>query len=64
MWRAFANAGLVDEVALFMGGGDTDGPSEADARAALVRHLGPVALALCTTRGVGGDRLFIFRKPT
>jgi len=57
IWRAFAAAGLADEVALFMAG------SSAEAAAtALAAHLGDTPFALIDQRALGPDTHYTFRK--
>lgn len=64
-WRAFADAAFVDEVVLYMApqpdGGDV---SEAVARTALFRRLGPLSLTLFEQRRLGPDTLWRFRHST
>lgn len=52
VWRAFAQAGLVDEVVVFVAGGDGDGLELAG------RHLGPLPLVVNDRRRVGPDRVW------
>lgn len=58
VWRAFAAAGLADEVALFHAGG-ADAPPDAQALAA--RYAPGLDLALAETRQLGPDRLSLLR---
>ena len=52
VWRAFAQAGLVDEVVVFVAGGGGDGLALAG------RHLGPLPLAVNERRRVGPDMVW------
>ena len=52
VWRAFAQAGLVDEVVVFVAGGDGDGLELAG------RHLGRLPLVVNDRRRVGPDRVW------
>jgi diaminohydroxyphosphoribosylaminopyrimidine deaminase/5-amino-6-(5-phosphoribosylamino)uracil reductase len=54
IWRAFANASLVDEVILYMAGTPTDD----EAMKAVARHLGPVSLSLVDRRIMGSDTMW------
>jgi diaminohydroxyphosphoribosylaminopyrimidine deaminase/5-amino-6-(5-phosphoribosylamino)uracil reductase len=58
VWKTFAQAGLVDEVALFMAGQ----PSQERAAAALQRHLGPLALQPSDRRPAGSDTMLLLRR--
>ncbi|MEQ1650905.1 MAG: bifunctional diaminohydroxyphosphoribosylaminopyrimidine deaminase/5-amino-6-(5-phosphoribosylamino)uracil reductase RibD [Hyphomicrobium sp.] len=63
LWRSFADASLVDEVALYLA--PDAGASNADethARHALQRWLGPVDLMLAEKRHVDPDTLWRFRR--
>ena len=57
LWRAFADAGLYDEIALFMAGGD-----EAAARSALGSRLGHLPLALENQMRLETDTFWRFRR--
>jgi len=58
VWRSFAEAGLVDEVVLFMAGhGGTS-----DALRALEAHLGAIALEMADRRPVGPDTMWRLRR--
>lgn len=59
VWRAFAEAGFDDEIALFVAG---LGATETQARAILMDHLGPGAYTLADRRAVGGDTLWRWRR--
>jgi diaminohydroxyphosphoribosylaminopyrimidine deaminase/5-amino-6-(5-phosphoribosylamino)uracil reductase len=63
IWRAFSDAGLVDEAVLFQargrGGTGREGSSGA---AALERYLATTNLQLSDHRTVGGDDLMVFRR--
>jgi diaminohydroxyphosphoribosylaminopyrimidine deaminase/5-amino-6-(5-phosphoribosylamino)uracil reductase len=54
IWRAFADASLVDEVVLYMAGA----PSDDEALKAVARHLGPVPLSLVDRRSMGSDTMW------
>ena len=54
IWRAFADAALVDEIILYMAGAPTDD----EALKAVVRHLGPVPLSLVDRRTMGSDTMW------
>ncbi len=56
IWRAFADASLVDEVNLYMAG-----HGEVGAMAAVRRHVGALPLTLHDTRRLGPDALWRFR---
>jgi diaminohydroxyphosphoribosylaminopyrimidine deaminase/5-amino-6-(5-phosphoribosylamino)uracil reductase len=61
VWRAFARAGLVDEVVLFVAGAGMGSAavSGAPAPSALVaRHLGPLSLTITDHRTIGTDRVW------
>ncbi len=57
IWAAFARAGLVDEVVLFMVGR----PSPEAAQAALGTYVDPAGLSLVDQRRVGGDVMLTWR---
>lgn len=57
IWAAFARAGLVDEVVLFMAGR----PSPEAAQAALGTYVDPAGLHLIDQRRVGGDVMLMWR---
>lgn len=52
VWSAFARAGLVDEVALFVAGGNGDPVALA------ARHLGPLPLRVADQRTIGSDTIW------
>jgi len=54
IWRAFADASLVDEVILYMAGAPTDD----EAMTAIARHLGPVSLSPVDRRIMGSDTMW------
>lgn len=58
VWRIFAEAGFVDEVALFMAGSR----GESEAATALQRHLGPLTLQPADRRPVGTDTMWLLRS--
>jgi diaminohydroxyphosphoribosylaminopyrimidine deaminase/5-amino-6-(5-phosphoribosylamino)uracil reductase len=58
VWRAFADAGAVDEVVLFMA---RHGPSS-EALAALDRYLGPLDLGTADRRPAGADTMWRLRR--
>jgi diaminohydroxyphosphoribosylaminopyrimidine deaminase / 5-amino-6-(5-phosphoribosylamino)uracil reductase len=58
IWAAFARAGLVDEVVLFMSGR----PRPETAHAALARYVPTTGLGLADQRRVGGDVMFMWRR--
>jgi diaminohydroxyphosphoribosylaminopyrimidine deaminase/5-amino-6-(5-phosphoribosylamino)uracil reductase len=58
VWRAFAEAGLFDEVVLFMAGDRSD----KEAGDALRRHLGALALEKADRRPVGSDTMWRLRR--
>jgi diaminohydroxyphosphoribosylaminopyrimidine deaminase/5-amino-6-(5-phosphoribosylamino)uracil reductase len=60
IWRAFANASLVDEVVLYMAGA----PSDDEALGAVARGLGPVALSLVDRRVMGSDTMWRLHRVT
>lgn len=61
-WRAFADAGLVDQVALFHARAKSDVPlDEQQARRALAAHLGSHDLRLVGQRGLGSDDMLVFQ---
>lgn len=64
VWRAFADARLVDAVHLFQARGSASGDAaarERSARATLSRLLGDLPLALADHRAIGADHHFEFR---
>lgn len=61
LWQAFATAGLVDEVVLYLAGG-AGVLNEAPARAAVSRWLGGVPVELKESRALDVDRLWRFRR--
>lgn len=61
VWRAFAEHGLADEVALYIAGGG-ENTTEPAARDFVCRWLGPLALALADDKKLGPDRLWRFRR--
>jgi diaminohydroxyphosphoribosylaminopyrimidine deaminase/5-amino-6-(5-phosphoribosylamino)uracil reductase len=58
VWRSFADAGLVDEVALFMAGP----PDAQNAAFALQHHLGRLKLQKTDRRPVGSDTMWRLRR--
>lgn len=66
VWRAFADAGLVDEVVLFMAEATakrTEHESTLQAHRALQAWLGPLPLTLSTHATLDTDRVWRFRRP-
>ncbi|MGQ0457730.1 MAG: bifunctional diaminohydroxyphosphoribosylaminopyrimidine deaminase/5-amino-6-(5-phosphoribosylamino)uracil reductase RibD [Hyphomicrobium sp.] len=61
VWRAFSDAGLVDEVALYMGGGAA-AVTEADARRGLAAYVGATPLIETERRALGPDTLRRLRR--
>jgi diaminohydroxyphosphoribosylaminopyrimidine deaminase/5-amino-6-(5-phosphoribosylamino)uracil reductase len=60
-WRAFARAGLVDEVVLFQAGaGDSVAPD--NWKSILDTYVPGIDLALADRRRVGGDAMMVFRR--
>ncbi|MBA2127488.1 bifunctional diaminohydroxyphosphoribosylaminopyrimidine deaminase/5-amino-6-(5-phosphoribosylamino)uracil reductase RibD [Hyphomicrobium methylovorum] len=60
IWRAFADASLVDEIVLYMAGD----PSDEQALAAAARWLGPMALHAVERRRMGSDMMWqLVREP-
>jgi diaminohydroxyphosphoribosylaminopyrimidine deaminase / 5-amino-6-(5-phosphoribosylamino)uracil reductase len=59
VWRSFGDARLVDEVAVYVAGGD-----EAIARASVDRLVGDVGMTIYETRRLGPDTLYRLRRPT
>jgi diaminohydroxyphosphoribosylaminopyrimidine deaminase / 5-amino-6-(5-phosphoribosylamino)uracil reductase len=59
VWRSFAEASLLDEVAVYMAGSDWN-----IARAALETLIGDTSLALMETRTLGSDTLYRLRRMT
>ena len=57
VWKSFAAAGAVDEVALFMAGS----PSEIAAAEALRRHVGGLTLQPADRRPAGSDTMWLLR---
>ena len=65
VWRAFADASLVDEIVLYMAPDPAHGPAnEARARAALQHWLGAMPVALVETRHIDPDTMWRFRRVT
>jgi riboflavin biosynthesis pyrimidine reductase len=63
-WRAFADAGLIDEAVLFHARRVLAAPLPDDiAAATLDRYLGSVNLARFEHRTVGSDDMMVFRRP-
>jgi diaminohydroxyphosphoribosylaminopyrimidine deaminase / 5-amino-6-(5-phosphoribosylamino)uracil reductase len=63
-WRAFAEAGLIDEAVLFHARREPAAAlTNAVAAATLDRYLGSVNLALFAHRTVGSDDMMVFRRP-
>ncbi len=58
VWRSFAEAGLVDEVVLFMAGHG----GASDALRALEAHIGAIALEMADHRPVGPDTMWRLRR--
>jgi diaminohydroxyphosphoribosylaminopyrimidine deaminase/5-amino-6-(5-phosphoribosylamino)uracil reductase len=58
IWRAFADAALMDEVVLYMAGLPSDGA----ALKAVARWLGPVGLRLVERRTLGNDTTWWLRR--
>ncbi|MDX2308238.1 MAG: bifunctional diaminohydroxyphosphoribosylaminopyrimidine deaminase/5-amino-6-(5-phosphoribosylamino)uracil reductase RibD [Hyphomicrobium sp.] len=61
IWRAFADAGYVDEVVLFMAGHATCDAADDRAHRTLERLLGPVSLRVAMQRTIGSDTLWRLR---
>ncbi|MFZ4807256.1 MAG: bifunctional diaminohydroxyphosphoribosylaminopyrimidine deaminase/5-amino-6-(5-phosphoribosylamino)uracil reductase RibD [Hyphomicrobiaceae bacterium] len=61
VWRAFDRAGLVDEVALFHGGGAAAAP--ADTATLVRRHLPAFQGNVSDWRVLGQDRMTVLRRP-
>lgn len=64
LWRSFADASLIDDVAMYLA--PDAGASNADetrARKALQRWVGPVDLTIAEKRQVDPDMLWRFRRP-
>ena len=59
MWRAFADASLVEEVILYMAGATVN---EVAARKALQHQIGPVTLRLIEQRQLDPDTMWRFRR--
>jgi diaminohydroxyphosphoribosylaminopyrimidine deaminase / 5-amino-6-(5-phosphoribosylamino)uracil reductase len=57
-WRAFADASLVDEVALYMAGDCSN-----TAMGAVARYLGDLNVSVEDKRPLGPDTLWRFRQP-
>lgn len=65
VWRAFAEASLVDEIVLYLAPcSDGSLADEARARATLERRLGPLAVALIEQRNLDPDTMWRFRRVT
>ncbi|MBX9683243.1 MAG: dihydrofolate reductase family protein, partial [Hyphomicrobium sp.] len=62
VWRAFADAALVDEVALFMAARPDRPQTETEAHGAITRWLGSLPLSLDDVMDVAMDRLWRFRR--
>ncbi len=63
-WRRFQDAGLVDEVVVFVGAKDAHHPGAGDAIQAMVsQHLGCDPGPSVSARSVGHDACFTFRPP-
>jgi diaminohydroxyphosphoribosylaminopyrimidine deaminase/5-amino-6-(5-phosphoribosylamino)uracil reductase len=60
IWRAFADAALVDEVILYMAGAAPDD----EALAAVARQHGPVALSLVDRQVMGTDTMWRLHRVT
>ncbi|MEM1306113.1 MAG: bifunctional diaminohydroxyphosphoribosylaminopyrimidine deaminase/5-amino-6-(5-phosphoribosylamino)uracil reductase RibD [Pseudomonadota bacterium] len=64
LWRAFAEARLVDEIVLFHARADAAIPVSADAAyRALATYMPDAGLTIVTRRPVGSDDMFVFRGP-
>jgi diaminohydroxyphosphoribosylaminopyrimidine deaminase/5-amino-6-(5-phosphoribosylamino)uracil reductase len=66
IWRAFADAGLVDEVVLYMAEATekrSEQESTLQACSALQAWLGPVPLTLSSHANLETDRMWRFRRP-
>jgi diaminohydroxyphosphoribosylaminopyrimidine deaminase / 5-amino-6-(5-phosphoribosylamino)uracil reductase len=62
-WRAFSEAGLVDEAVMFLARGRRGTAlEETSASATLERYLATTNLQLCDHRSVGGDDMMVFRR--
>ena len=57
VWRSFADAALIDEVALYIAGGQHNSNE-----AALSRRIGDYALTLYEDSQLGPDRLWLYRR--
>ena len=65
IWRAFADASLVDEVVSYIAPSPENGAaSEVQARAALHKRLGPAPLTLIDHRTLDPDTMWRFRRVT
>jgi diaminohydroxyphosphoribosylaminopyrimidine deaminase/5-amino-6-(5-phosphoribosylamino)uracil reductase len=63
-WRAFAQAGLVDEAVLFMARAGVGAPVSAEAAyEAMASYLPGAELQLYEQRTIGGDDRIVFRRP-
>ena len=60
IWRAFADAALVDEVILYIAGA----PSDGDARNFVVRHLGSPNFEIIERSTLGTDTMWRLRRVT
>ena len=60
IWRAFADAALVDEVVLYIAGA----PSDEDARSAVARHLGSLDFEIVERSTLGTDTMWRLRRVT
>ena len=64
VWRAFGEAGLVDEVVLYMAAGDrSEQESRLQAHSALQAWLSTVPLTLSSHATLETDRMWRFRRP-
>ena len=57
VWRSFADAALIDEVALYIAGGEGN-----SSEAALRARIGDCALTLYDNSQLGPDRLWLYRR--
>ena len=60
IWRAFADAALVDEVILYMAGA----PSDDEARKAVARRLGSLKFEIVERGTLGTDTMWRLRRVT
>ena len=62
VWRSFADAALVDEVALYIAASPVAGSQHNSSEAALARRIGDCALTLYEDSQLGPDRLWLYRR--